>query len=173
MAYEDLDGQLEGLTSRPPTLEDVVSLCRLLNDWSARYVVVGGFAIITAGYPRFTADVDILIDASLENEARVFKTLESLPDKAVLLLQPGEVAEYTVVRVADEITVDLMKAAGGIEYETALRDVVLRKIQGVDIPFASPRLLWQMKTRTHREKDAADLYFLREWFAARGEAPPV
>jgi hypothetical protein len=25
---------------------------------------------------------------------------------------------------------------------------------------------------TRREKDAPDLYFLREWFRARGEEPP-
>jgi hypothetical protein len=29
-----------------------------------------------------------------------------------------------------------------------------------------------MKVNTHREKDAADLVFLREYFAARGESPP-
>jgi len=40
------------------------------------------------------------------------------------------------------------------------------------IPFASPRLLWRMKAVTHREKDAADLVFLRYWFAQRGEQPP-
>ena len=39
-------------------------------------------------------------------------------------------------------------------------------------PFASPRLLWRMKVVTHREKDAADLLFLRYWFAERGEQPP-
>ena len=29
-----------------------------------------------------------------------------------------------------------------------------------------------MKIVTHREKDAADLVFLRYWFAERGEEPP-
>jgi hypothetical protein len=29
-----------------------------------------------------------------------------------------------------------------------------------------------MKAGTHREKDAADLVFLRYWFAERGEQPP-
>lgn len=35
-----------------------------------------------------------------------------------------------------------------------------------DIPFASPRLLWRMKVNTHREKDAPDLLFLRQHYAA-------
>jgi hypothetical protein len=47
-----------------------------------------------------------------------------------------------------------------------------RDVDGVLIPFASPRLLWRMKSVTGREKDAADLIFLRQWFAARGDTPP-
>jgi hypothetical protein len=172
MADEDLDPAGEELTSRAPRQEDLVALCRRLNELGARYVIIGGFAIITAGYPRLTVDVDLLMDVSPENEALVFKALESLPDRAVLQLRAGEVSEYTVVRVADEITVDLMKSANGIEYEEAAADVVLRDLSGVQIPFASPRLLWRMKRNTHREKDAPDLYFLREWFRARGEQPP-
>ena len=46
-------------------------------------------------------------------------------------------------------------------------------LDGVPIPFASPRLLWRMKAPTHREKDALDLLFLRQWFAERGEQPPA
>jgi hypothetical protein len=88
-------------------------------------------------------------------------------------LTPGELQKYCVIRVADEIVVDLMKTAGGIDYEEASRDIVIREIGGVPIPFASPRLLWRMKAVTHREKDAPDLFFLRQWFAERGEEPPV
>jgi hypothetical protein len=29
-----------------------------------------------------------------------------------------------------------------------------------------------MKAVTHREKDAGDLVFLRQWFAEHGEQPP-
>ena len=57
-------------------------------------------------------------------------------------------------------------------YAEAAKDVVVREIQGVAIPFASPRLLWRMKVVTHREKDAADLVFLRYWFQQRGQEPP-
>ena len=68
-----------------------MNLCRELNERGARYLVIGGFAIIAAGYARTTADVDLLIDANLENEANVFKALETLPDQCVKELQPGEV----------------------------------------------------------------------------------
>lgn len=169
MAGDDASANLE---SREPTLEDLRSLCRELNTRGARYVVVGGFAIRAAGYVRRTVDIDLLMATDGDNESRVFDALATLPDAAVRELKPGEISQYTVVRVADEIVVDLMKSAGGIDYGAALPEVVTVDVDGVLIPFASARLLWRMKSVTGREKDAADLIFLRQWFAARRETPP-
>ena len=162
----------ENLISRPPVEADVVALCRELNQRGAKYVVVGGFAIIAAGFPRMTKHVDLMVAADLENEAKVFSALATLPDNAVRELQPGELQQFNVIRVGDEIMVDLMRTAGGIDFAEAEKHVVVRELGGVPIPFASPRLLWRMKVVTHREKDAGDLVFLRHWFAERGEEPP-
>ena len=153
------------MISRAPTEEDFVRLCARLNELGARYIVIGGFAIITSGYPRSTLDIDYIIDTSPENEALVYAALESLPDQAVKELKPGEVSQYTVVRIADEFVVDLMASASGIRYEEAILDAVIRTIDGVPIPFASPKMLWRMKKNTHREKDAGDLLFLRQQYA--------
>jgi len=158
---------------RPPKQEDLSALCRELNRRGGKYLVVGGFAIIAAGFPRLTTGLDLMVAADAENEAKVFAALATLPDNAARELQPGELQLYSVIRVADEILVDLMRSAGGIEYAEAAQDVVIREVDGVPIPFASPRLLWRMKATTHREKDALDLLFLRQWFAERGQEPPV
>ena len=160
------------LACREPTVEDLRDLCRELNQRGAKYVVIGGFAIRAANYNRATMDIDLMVAIDLENEAKVFAALATLPDNAVRELQPGELQQYNVIRVGDEILVDLMRSAAGIEYAEAAKDVVIREVDGVPIPFASPRLLWRMKVVTHREKDAADLLFLRHWFAERGEKPP-
>ena len=109
---------------RPPTQEDLVALCRELNRLGGKYVVVGGFAIIASGFPRLTTDLDLIVAADMENEAKVFAALATLPDKAASELRPGELEIYNVIRVADEILVDLMRSAGGIEYAEAAADVV-------------------------------------------------
>ena len=109
-------------------------------------------------------DIDLLVDASLENERKVYEALESLPDKAVKELEGGDVSKYQVCRIADEVLVDLMQHACGIDYHGAKEEIVVREIQGVPIPFAKPGLLWKMKARTHREKDYPDLVFLKEQF---------
>jgi predicted nucleotidyltransferase len=166
------DRPAQELESREPTVEDLRDLCRELNQRGAKYVVIGGFAMRAANYNRTTMDVDLMVAADAENEAKVFAALATLPDNAVRELQPGELQKYNVIRIGDEILVDLLRSAGGIDYAEAAKDVVVREVDGVPIPFASPRLLWRMKAVTHREKDTDDLLFLREWFAGRGEQPP-
>lgn len=150
-----------GAESRPPTLEDLLALCRELNARRAKYVVIGGMAMIQAGFVRGTEDIDLLIDASSGNQAAVRKALEILPDKAVRELREGDLERYVVVRVADEIVVDLLLSAGGIAYDEAESETITVDVKDVPIPFASPQLLLRMK-QTGREKDALDLLFLRE-----------
>lgn len=136
--------------------------------------MVGGFAIIEAGFPRLTGDIDLLVDTSPENEQKVFDALRILPDQAVKELDAGDIARFTVVRVADEVVVDLMKSGCGVEYAEAIRDAVYREIEGVRVPFASPRTLWRMK-QTVREKDIPDRLFLRKLLEAQGiplDPPP-
>lgn len=165
MDPEDADRNPE---ARPPLLEDVVSLCRNLNLEGARYVVIGGMAIIQAGFGRATNDIDLFIDASPENQDKVRRALLSLPDQAVRDMAGDDLDKYAVVRVADEIVVDLMKSACGISYEHAREMIESVEIDGVAIPFANPRLLWRTKD-TVRDKDKVDRAFLARLLASRGE----
>src|SRR5580700_8667130 len=89
MAMAD-DRPSNELESREPTVQDLRDLCRELNQRGAKYVVIGGFALRAANYNRRTMDVDLIVAADADNEARVFAALSTLPDNAVRELRPGE-----------------------------------------------------------------------------------
>ncbi|HXO19253.1 MAG TPA: hypothetical protein VOA87_04925 [Thermoanaerobaculia bacterium] len=147
--------------SRAPQLQDVLDLCAALNREGARYVLIGGFAVILHGFVRTTKDVDLLVDPSEENVQAVKKAMATLPDNAAGLLADDEVLRYQVVRVADEIVVDLLASACGVTYsETAQAGIETFKVRGVEIPVASKEILIRMKN-TIRESDALDVRFLR------------
>ena len=158
------------MESRPPTLNDLVDLCHRLNDAGVNYMVIGGMAIIQQGFIRATEDIDLLIDALPENQDRVRQALMGLPDGAIKEMEPTDLDKYIIVRVADEIVVDLMKSACGIEFKEASKDIEWVTIQGVNIPFASSKLLWRMK-QTVREKDSLDRLFLKEKLNAEDRGP--
>jgi hypothetical protein len=164
---ETHDGGGEEKVPRPPEFSDLVRICAELNRRGARYVVVGGFAISYHGYQRLTHDIDLLVETTLDNEARVIESLLILPDKAVAELKPGEIGQYGVVRVGDEVLVDLMKSGCGVTYEDAIKDAVYEESNGVRIPYASAATLWRMK-QTVRDKDVPDRRFLRELLSSQG-----
>jgi hypothetical protein len=158
--------------TRPPVTADLVEICRMLNTRQANYIVIGGMAINIHGFTRNTEDIDLLIETTPANEAKVLEVLCLLPEGAAKELRPGEIADHVVVRICDDITVDLMAKACGHDYAAARHLVTELEIDGVKIPFASPTLLWITK-QTYREKDEIDRIFLRKLLIDRGEWPVV
>jgi len=154
-----VDDQDDDLGARAPEPDDVVRLCRALNEAGARYLLIGGFAVVAHGAGRFTKDVDLLVDDAPENIARVKRGLSVLPDNAAADLADDEVQRHVVVRVADEIVVDLMGRACGLSYAEAVQDAEVLERSGVRIPVASPATLIRTKD-TRRPQDVLDRAFL-------------
>ena len=157
--------------ARQPRPEDVVRICRALNEAGARYVLIGGFAVIAHGFGRTTQDIDLLVDDSPENIARIKTALRVLPDNAAAEVADEDLRTYVVVRVADEVVVDLMARACGVTCEEAARDAELMEMDGVPIPVASKRTLLRTKD-TVRPRDAVDRQFLERLLAAEERCRP-
>lgn len=161
-----MDDQDDRGYSRAPELEDLLALCQGLNAEDVRYVLIGGFAVILHGFVRATKDIDLLIDASADNIQRLKRAMAVLPDNAISLIADDEVDKYNVVRIADEIVVDLMKTACGVDYARAAEGgIEIRTVQGVPIPVGRKELLIETK-QTIRPSDAVDVQFLRLRIAA-------
>ena len=139
-----------GDLTRVPTDADLIALARELNRLGVQYVVIGGFAINRLGFVRATEDIDLLIARDRANQALVKKALEILPDRAIRELGDDDIAQWVVVRVNDDITVDLMTEACGVTFEVAKNHTETEVIDGVPIPFASAELMLMMK-QGHRE----------------------
>lgn len=149
-------------SARAPTPADVARIADRLNAHGARYAVVGGYAMQHHGSVRPTMDIDLLVDPSPENVTLVCQALAILEDRAALEMNPNDVAEYTVVRIADEIVVDVMASAAGVtlsalEIEYGITD-------GVRIPYPTPASLLRTK-QTHRDKDVPDRRYLEALIA--------
>lgn len=146
--------------ARAPAPEDLARICRALNAAGARYVLIGGFAVSAHGAGRPTKDIDLLVDPSADNVARIREALQILPDRAVLDVADDDIRNYAVVRIADEILIGLMSQACGVTYEEAIADAETAVIDGVEIPVASKATLIRTK-QTHRPSDLADRHFLQ------------
>ena len=144
-----------------PDQDPLARVCELLNRNHARYIVVGAQACILHGLVRTTEDVDILVEESEENYRHVIEALSEMEDHAAAELTPLDLAENVVVKVADEVEVDISRRAWKVSYADAIVSALSTEIDGVRVPYASLETLIATKD-TYREQDRADLLRLRE-----------
>lgn len=160
-----MDDQRNGEYSRTPEIQDLVALCKSLNDQGVKYILIGGFAVILHGFARGTKDIDLLVDPSEENVRKLKKAMSILPDNAISQIADDEVKEYQVVRIADEVVVDLMAKACGIDFQKAQAGIEWMDVEGVKIPVANKEWLIKMK-ETIRPSDKMDTNFLKQLIQA-------
>ncbi|MBA2257513.1 MAG: nucleotidyltransferase [Acidobacteria bacterium] len=162
-----MDARDDPAYARAPEPEDVVRICRALNEAGARYLLIGGFAVIAHGAARFTKDIDLLVDDTPDNITLVKRGLSVLADNAAADVAETDVRDHVLVRVADEIIVDLMGKACGVSYTDAIADVEQLDLGGVSVPVASPAALIRMKN-TYRPQDQLDREYLESLIRKRG-----
>src|SRR6266513_2186733 len=124
----------------------LLRVCSLLNNHGAKYLIVGARACWLHGYVRATIDVDILIPEDLENHALVIAALSELEDHAAAELTPQDLAENVVVKIADEVEVDVSRQAWQVEYAEALATAEEIVVDGVRVPFVGLKMLIKSKT---------------------------
>ena len=154
-----MDDSRDAPYARAPEPQDLARICGALNDAGARYLLIGGFAVLAHGAGRFTKDIDLLVEDGPANVALVKRALAVLADNAAADVADTDVREFEVVRVVDEVIVDLMGRACGLTYADVATDAERIDIGGVVVPVASPAALIRTKN-TDRPQDAMDRAFL-------------
>ena len=138
----------------------LLRVCRLLNAHGAQYLVAGGYAGILHGMVRTTEDVDILVAETEDNYRRVIAALTEMEDHAARELTPLDFESNVVIKVADEVEVDVSRRVWKVSYADAAPRARSVEIDGVRVPFLSLPDLVASK-QTHRAQDQADLLRLR------------
>jgi len=155
--------------TRPATWEDLKTLVGYLQDAGVEYALVGGYAIAAHGFNRFSEDIDILVNPSVENSRRWILALSRLPDGATreLTANPDVFAQNQLyaIRINDEFTVDVMPSIAGQTWESMQPHIVTMAIDGTPVRILDlPGLL---KTKQGlRPKDQMDAAVIAAAIAA-------
>ena len=140
--------------------DPLLRVCSLLNAHSAKYLVIGGHACILHGLVRTTEDVDILVEDSDENLKKVIAALSEMENGAAKELTPRDLLENVVVKIADEVEVDVSRSAWRISFNDAIVSALHVEIDGVDVPYVDLKTLIATK-ETPRDQDRADIVGLK------------
>lgn len=99
---------------------DFEELLAYFNARSARAIIVGGHALAFHGRPRFTKDLDVFVEASADNAARVLDALRNFGfgDAGLTLADfstPGPIVQLGV----PPNRIDLLTTIDGVTFEEA------------------------------------------------------
>ena len=142
---------------------DFRELLALLNDHKVEYMIVGGYALAFHGAPRFTADLDILVNASPENSRRIIQALEQFGFKSVGLNEEDFRHPEKVVQLGvPPVRIDLITSLTGVTWEEAFSGKAEGKYGELPVYFLGREQFIVNKRALGRKRDLADLEALGE-----------
>jgi hypothetical protein len=138
--------------------KDFKEFIALLNRSEVRYLVIGGFAYSFYAEPRFTKDIDILIEPSQENAKKILEAIKEFGFTDVDLsdndfLEPGQIIQLGVA----PLRIDIVTSIKGVEFSAAWKNRVTGRFGEIDAHFISKEDLIKNKRALGRKQDLADI----------------
>jgi len=138
--------------------KDFKEFIALLNRSEVRYLVIGGFAYSFYAEPRFTKDIDILIEPSKENAKKILEAIKEFGFTDVDLsskdfLKPGQIIQLGVA----PLRIDIVTSIKGVEFSAAWKNRVTGRFGDIDAHFISKEDLIKNKRALGRKQDLADI----------------
>ena len=140
--------------------EDFRDLLVELADASAEFVVLGGHAVAFHGHPRATKDLDVLVRATRENAARVYRALANFgAPLAAFEVTEADFSTYDgVLQIGlPPRRIDILNRANGITFDEAVAAGDTFDLEGRQIPIIGLAALVANKRAAGREQDLADI----------------
>lgn len=135
-------------------------LLQLLNQFEVEYLIVGGFAVMKYGEPRYTKDLDVWVHSSSENCQRLVKALRKFGapvdhDGITSETFAGKQVVYQI-GVAP-IRIDILTEITAVDFPDAWPRRVASTFFGVPVHFISLDDLVTNKQALGRSSDLKDL----------------
>jgi predicted nucleotidyltransferase len=129
-----------------------------LSDAGVEFLIVGAHALAAHGAPRATRDLDIWVNPTPENAARVMKALRAFGAALMDLTEEDLTTPGTVFQIGvDPFRVDILTAISGVAFDEAWKNRLSLDIEGVRMPVLGRQDFIANKRATGRTKDLADI----------------
>jgi hypothetical protein len=142
---------------------DFEELFACFNARQVRYLIVGGYAVAFHAKPRYTKDIDLLIERSSKNATRVLAALEDFVGSALPQLERADFLDpdgVLVLGVAPN-RVDILNAIPGVEFTQSWKRRVESRYGRELVFFISRADLLRNKELVGRPVDKRDAEWLR------------
>lgn len=142
---------------------DFNEFCALLNDHRVSFVVVGAYALAYHGAPRFTGDLDLLVEPTTENGRRLLAAIQAFGFPTAPVTPDDIVIGRKVIEMGvPPVQLHVMSAIDGVTWAEVSRGRQAGRLGDQPVNFIGRAELVKNKRAAGRTKDLADLEALGE-----------
>lgn len=141
---------------------DFKDLLKILNEYGVKYLIVGGYAVMYYSEPRFTKDLDIWIEPTTTNAAKIWQALAKFgaPLEQVSLADFYNKDLIYQIGVAPN-RIDIMMDIPGVQFDAAWKNRIQGSYGEEPISIISLQDLIRSKEKSGRDRDLLDLKYLQ------------
>lgn len=134
--------------------QDYKELLELLNTNNVRYCIVGAFAVIYYGRPRYTKDMDILIDPEIKNCEKAVKAIKEFGFSSKELNTKNLAEQKKYFELGREpVMVHIMTKVDGVDFNSIWKNKVTSRYGNTITYFIGLNELIRNKEASNREQD--------------------
>jgi len=142
----------------PALARDFKEFLKSFNSNSVEYPLIGGYAVGIYGHIRATNDLDIWVNISPENAAKIERALREFGFATEELTSGLFLTRNNVVRMGvPPIRIEILTSISGVEFESCYAEKEMIQIEDIVVPVISLARLRENKAASGRAKDLADL----------------
>jgi predicted nucleotidyltransferase len=144
---------------------DYAEMLSIFTDHEVAFLMVGAYAMAGHGFPRATGDMDLWVEPTPENAARVYDALVEFGAPSDHFTKEDFGIAGTLLQIGVEPRrIDIITAIDGVVFAEAWNNREEVELDGVVFPVLSMADLITNKRATGRKQDALDA----EWLEAGG-----
>ncbi len=134
----------------------------LLNAGGVEYLVVGGYAVGVHGHPRYTGDIDIWVNPTPANAAKVVQAIRDFGFDSLGLSSDDFIKPDAVIQLGfPPLRIDLLTTLADVPFDACHKARVPIDVEGVTIDFIGKEGLLQTKRAAGRPRDLDDIEHLQ------------
>lgn len=141
---------------------DYKELLALFNAHGVKYVVAGAYALAFHGAPRFTGDIDLFIQPTPDNAARILAALRDFGFGDVGLTEDDFIQPDNVIQLGvPPIRINLLTSIDGVSWSEVVQGKVAGRYADISVHFIGKDQYIRNKQASGRTKDIADIEALQ------------
>jgi len=138
--------------------KDYEDLLRSFNEHKVKYCVVGAFAVAFYAMPRYTKDMDILVEPSFENARKIISALNSFGFGKLDLKEDDFTFSGRVIQLGYEpIRIDILTSISGVSFKEVWKNRKKTGYGKIEVFFIGKDELIRSKKSLGREQDKIDV----------------